>query len=79
MYEKLMDFVRQKPEVYAPGTSKFWDDPHISKQMLKAHLEPEIDSASRKHSFIKKSAAWIAGLKAPEGSQLLDLGCGPGL
>lgn len=79
MYEKLMNFLRQKPEVYAPCTSKFWDDPHISKQMLKAHLEPEIDSASRKHSFIKKSAAWIAGLKAPEGSQLLDLGCGPGL
>ncbi len=79
MYEKIMNFVRQKPEAYAPCTSKFWDDPHISKQMLKAHLEPEIDSASRKHSFIKKSAEWIAELKEPGESKLLDLGCGPGL
>ncbi len=79
MYERLMNFIRQRPEVYAPCTSKFWDDPHISRQMLKAHLEPEVDSASRNHHFIKTSAEWIAELRQPEGSSLLDLGCGPGL
>ena len=29
-----------KPELYAPSTDKFWDDEHISKGMLEAHLNP---------------------------------------
>ena len=29
-----------KPELYAPSSSAFWDDPHISEGMLSAHLEP---------------------------------------
>ena len=48
--------------------------------MLKAHLDPEIDAASRRHDFIEQSAKWIAQYcKVRPGMKLLDLGCGPGL
>ena len=39
MFNKLSDYVI-KPELYAPSTGKFWDDEHISKGMLEAHLNP---------------------------------------
>lgn len=69
-----------KPEIYTPHTSKFWDDEHISKGMLDAHLSPEWDAASRKATFIAASADWITAILSPNQSpDLLDLGCGPGL
>jgi len=57
-----------------------WTDEHISQQMLKYHLNPDVDLSSRRHDFIDRSAAWIAtrfgiGL----GSGVADFGCGPGL
>ena len=58
--------------------SNLWDDPYISKQMLKAHLNQESDAASRKISTIKESATWI-DKNIKEKSKILDLGCGPGL
>jgi hypothetical protein len=30
----------KKPALFAAGEEKFWDDPHISKSMLEAHLDP---------------------------------------
>ena len=36
-----------KPRLFEPGEPKFWDDPHISKGMLEAHLNPNHDAASR--------------------------------
>ena len=39
----------QKPRLYAPSTGEFWNDPHISKGMLEAHLNPQVDAATRKH------------------------------
>ncbi|MDF2906792.1 MAG: hypothetical protein K0R34_2113 [Herbinix sp.] len=80
MLEKLLDYVSKKPEIYEASTSKFWDDEHISKGMLEAHLNPEWDAASRNHNFITKSVEWIASIADPkEYTELLDLGCGPGL
>lgn len=67
-----------KPELYAPGSATMWDDVHIAQQMLKAHLNPEVDGASRKHAFINRSVEWIEAQLTPN-STLLDLGCGPGL
>ena len=69
-----------KPELYAPSTSAFWDDEHISKGMLEAHLDPNWEAASRKHEFIDESVKWIESI-APSSQyrELLDLGCGPGL
>lgn len=80
MKNKLLAYMKSKPHEYADSTSKFWDDEHISQYMLEAHLNPDIDSASRQHTFIKKSANWIAEItKNPQGKKLLDLGCGAGL
>ena len=70
----------QKPALFTPGEELFWDDPHISEQMLAAHLNPDTDQASRRPATIEASVAWIIqelGLKS--GDCVLDLGCGPGL
>lgn len=48
--------------------------------MLKAHLDPEFDGASRKLDFIEKSVAWITERIPPaDYPLLLDIGCGPGI
>lgn len=79
MNDKLLDYSK-KPEIYKPSSSKFWDDEHISKGMLKAHLNPEWDAASRNHKFIDQSVEWILSIVPPaHNPDLLDLGCGPGL
>jgi len=46
--------------------------------MLETHLNPDWDAASRKHSYIDRSVKWLESI-IPEGSKILDLGCGPGL
>jgi len=78
-----MDFIRhlqEKPEPFTPGEPLFWDYPHISTQMLEAHLNPENDLASRRPQTIQKSMDWvIASLDLQAGNSVLDLGCGPGL
>ena len=62
------------------GEPLFWDDPHISSQMLAAHLSPNTDAASRRPETIDRSVAWlIATLNLKPGNAVLDLGCGPGL
>lgn len=80
MYQKLLDLLTKKPECYAENTNKFWDDEHISKGMLDAHLNPTWDAASRNHAFINRSVEWITRIAPPTiYTKLLDLGCGPGL
>lgn len=78
-----IDFIRglqEKPEPFTPGEPLFWDDPHISTQMLKAHLDPGNDLASRRPGTIQKSVDWlVASLRLQAGDSVLDLGCGPGL
>jgi SAM-dependent methyltransferase len=79
MLNKLKKYL-VKPEIYAPSTNSFWNNPHISENMLDAHLEPESEAASRNHEFINKSVEWIATISPPvKYADLLDLGCGPGL
>lgn len=70
----------QKPALFEKSTASLWDDDHISKGMLAAHLAPDVEAASRKHDFIELSVNWIirhTGLTP--GAKILDLGCGPGL
>ena len=72
--------LQEKPAPFTPGEPLFWDDPHISAQMLKWHLNPENDVASRRPETIRKSVSWlIASLELRAGDSILDLGCGPGL
>lgn len=69
-----------KPPLFEPGEPQFWDDPHISKSMLKAHLDQAHDGASRKIAEIEKTICHLTDsgiLKT--GNKVLDLGCGPGL
>lgn len=79
MYNALFDYLKTAPAPYAPSTAPFWDDEHISKHMLAAHLNERTDAASRKPAFMDKSADWISGLYGARDKRLLDLGCGPGL
>ena len=70
----------ERPPVYTKSKGEFWNDEHISKQMLKAHLNPKFDGASRKLDFIEKSVSWIVELVSPSSYPfLLDVGCGPGI
>lgn len=70
--------MKNPPNAYETTGIAFWDDEHISKSMLSAHLALDSDGASRNHSFIKKSVEWINSFST-SGRRLLDLGCGPGI
>ena len=79
MFNELAKYLN-KPELYAPSTDVFWDNPHISEVMLDTHLNPDYDSATRKHSFVDKSVNWISTIAPPsQYPSLLDIGCGPGI
>lgn len=70
----------RRPALYEDGTASLWNDGHISKGMLEAHLDPTRDAATRNHAFVRESVQWIAQLAPAEKySALLDLGCGPGV
>lgn len=79
MFNELKKYTT-KPKLYAPSTNTFWDDEHISKGLLEAHLNPNWEAASRKPEFLDISVNWISKI-APSSRYkfLLDLGCGPGL
>ncbi len=77
MIDKLFRLLN-KPVLWQRSTEPFWDDEHISKGMLEAHLNPDWDAASRKHSYIDSSVKWLSGF-IPVNGKILDLGCGPGL
>ncbi|MCE0494878.1 class I SAM-dependent methyltransferase [Vibrio salinus] len=70
-----------KPVVWSSYTAELlWTDPHISKQMLTYHLNPELNVSSRPFDFIDESVDWLIsewGLN--EHSSIIDFGCGPGL
>jgi SAM-dependent methyltransferase len=69
-----------KPALFEPGEPRFWDDPHISKSMLEAHLNPTHDAASRRPETIDKEIKnLISSGIIKKGDRVLDLGCGPGL
>lgn len=83
MFEKLIALLK-KPDLNAPSINSLyralWEDEHISKGMLKSHLNPDEEGATCKHDFVFKSAKWIAEIAPPsQYEKLLDLGCGPGV
>ncbi len=79
MIQELSSYLT-KPQLYAPSTGEFWNDPHISGKMLEAHLNPQEDGATRRHEFLDRSVQWISKIVPPsQYKSLLDLGCGPGL
>jgi len=69
-----------KPGLFEPGEPRFWDDPHISKGMLEAHLNRNSDAASRKIKIIDREVRHLLTVRVLKpGDRVLDLGCGPGL
>jgi SAM-dependent methyltransferase len=70
---------QRRPDPFEPGAPRFWDDPHISEQMLAVHLDAQSDAASRRPHIIDREVAWmVIALELQEGQRVLDLGCGPG-
>jgi len=79
MYNDIFMYL-ERPSLYKQNEVNFWNDEHISKHMLTAHLNPDYEGASRKLSFIEQSVKWIQETTpSSEYPQLLDIGCGPGL
>ena len=75
-----LEALNAPPPLFAPGEPLFWDDPHISEQMLAYHLNPDTEAASRPPAEIAQTVAWLVGaLGLESGDAVLDLGCGPGL
>lgn len=79
MIQYLHDLT-QKPAPFEPGEPLFWNDTHISKMMLEAHLSPNHDAASRRPATIDAHISWMLDfLHLQLDAAWLDLGCGPGL
>lgn len=79
---KITDIIlkSEKPAIYEKGNAFMWSNPHISKQLLNIHLDPDIDLASRKRTSILRTIEWILDLHPKQNSlTILDLGCGPGI
>jgi Methylase involved in ubiquinone/menaquinone biosynthesis len=77
--QALKDAVK-RPEIWEKSTSEFWDDEHISEQMLNFHLDPNIEAASKTRETIEAETNFIiryTGMDAKK--NMVDLGCGPGL
>lgn len=73
--------INSRPEPFEFYTAKdLWTDEHTSKQMLKYHLNEDIDLSSRNAKFINRSVEWIASrFNVSAGTKIADFGCGPGL
>lgn len=83
IFQKIVEYLAdsgRKPQRFEPGEVLFWDDPHISKSMLEAHLNPDADGASRRAESIEKTIDHLVRTSIiKQGDKVLDLGCGPGL
>jgi cyclopropane fatty-acyl-phospholipid synthase-like methyltransferase len=80
MFEEL-EKINQRPEPFEFYTAPdLWTDEHTSKQMLKFHLNENVDLASRNAEFIDRSVEWIAAhFNINTETKIADFGCGPGL
>lgn len=65
-------------ELYEIGNENIWSNSYVREQLLKAHLSPDSDAASRKPKAIRATVDWILKDQSSGGS-IIDLGCGPGL
>ena len=67
------------PKPYTPG-AELWNDPHISKMMIRAHLSPDTDAASYKPQAVQAICTYLlSAVGLEKGDSIVDLGCGPGL
>jgi len=80
MFEKI-EQINARPRPFEFYTaSDLWTDAYTSEQMLKYHLDEEVDLSSRNAKFISDSVQWIASrFKLNSETRIADFGCGPGL
>jgi SAM-dependent methyltransferase len=80
--ENIINQIREfskKPPLFNKECGNIWTEEYIAKQMLKAHLNPDSDGASRRDFIINKTVDFLTKNVLKENSSVLDLGCGPGL
>lgn len=78
--KNLFEILSKKPPLFEQSEMNIWQNPHLSKGMLEAHLNETTEAATRRISFIQTSVHWIHSLLPPnQYPTLLDLGCGPGI
>lgn len=78
----LLSVVQRSPHPgpWAEGDDIPWHEPGFSARMLNEHLSQEHDAASRRSATIDRQVAWIhETLLGGTPTEVLDLGCGPGL
>lgn len=68
----------QRPQLFQAGSLTLWSSEHIGLNVLKKHLNPNIDSGSRKMTTIQSSVQWMLR-NLQDINRVLDIGCGPGL
>ncbi|HPI94099.1 MAG TPA: class I SAM-dependent methyltransferase [Deltaproteobacteria bacterium] len=80
MFEQL-EKINTPPKPFEFYTAAdLWTDEHTSEQMLRFHLDENIDASSRNIAFIDRSVDWIASrFTIGAGKKVADFGCGPGL
>jgi 2-polyprenyl-3-methyl-5-hydroxy-6-metoxy-1,4-benzoquinol methylase len=80
MFNELKE-INSRPKPFEFYTAaELWTNEHTAKQMLKYHLNEDIDLSSRNKKFIEKSVDWIySHFNLNENSKIADFGCGPGL
>ena len=66
----------QRPPLYEKGDAIMWTDEYISEQLLKLHLDPDVDSASRSRRSIERTLEFILSFCGDGPMDVLDLGCG---
>ncbi|MCP4582895.1 MAG: class I SAM-dependent methyltransferase [candidate division Zixibacteria bacterium] len=78
---KELEKINQRPKLFGHYTAdQLWNDPYVSRQMLKYHLDENTELASKPKDFIDRSVNWIISrFNIGENSRICDLGCGPGL
>ena len=64
LFGDLHDLMKP-PALYERTDAAFWDDEHISRGMLAAHLDPEFEGASRSFAFMDRSVDWICATAPP--------------
>lgn len=79
MTDKILTYAK-RPSIYEESSGPFWDDEHISKGMLDAHLNETLDAATRPIEVVQKTVGWISSIVPVSlNKALCDLGCGPGI
>jgi SAM-dependent methyltransferase len=70
----------ERPTLWTQGGNLPWDDPAFSERMLREHLDQSHSAASRTDVERGLQIEWLwQKLNLKEGSQILDVTCGPGL